>query len=130
MHRIWVGATINAVAVAVLGWGAAGAVELGCEPSQPNECGVPEGGHGYFAAVMISGLVLCGGFLWKAYTRDWRNVLGLTIGAPFGIVAALANGTSKGSVILSLGLFVAGTFFPWVAWRRHVGLRRRAEQNV
>ncbi|MEU0986741.1 hypothetical protein [Streptomyces sp. NPDC005953] len=130
MHRIWVGAAINAVTVAVLGWAAAGAVELGCGTSLPNECTVPDGGHGYFAAVMISFLVLCTSFHRKGYARDWKGMLGLTVGAPVGIVAALAQGTSQGFLLLCAALAFVGTFIPWAAWRHQVGQHRRAEQDI
>ncbi|MFF5130755.1 hypothetical protein ACFY41_27990 [Streptomyces syringium] len=49
----WLGATVAAVAVALVSWGVAGVIDRGCGPSRRGGCGVPEGGGGYFAALMI-----------------------------------------------------------------------------
>lgn len=116
--------------MAVLGWAGAEAIALGCaSDSGPGSCGVPEGGGRYFAMIIVSAAVLFGPFPWAAYGRNWQPTLGFASGAPVGIMAALAKGTSQGFVIFAVVLFFFGTMVPWARWRFSLAKQRAASQE-
>ncbi|SPE55976.1 hypothetical protein SNS2_2714 [Streptomyces netropsis] len=84
---------------------------------------MPEGGGGYFAAMMISPWVFAVVGKKVIRTDDWRPSLGLSAGALAGVVITLSTGMTAGFWVEVLILLALGAGIPLLLWTKGDGRR-------